>query len=351
MNLLKKLRSKLVSRIKQHPLIFETIHVFYGFRSYKKIVKAVGKNTKIILLRGATGDRYLQLLLLNEYLRQHEINQYTIVASPGTTEHLKKIFYISNILYINSRESDFIQRAALFFNKKNFNICMPFYWDYYFGFTYNRCRVRMLDSFNFMDTYVFFSYNINYPINFRQPVFEEKNIANKFIWQSQGIVPSKTVFISPEANSVTQLPIWFWNGIISELQNNGYHCVVNCNHPNFFRCSSYFPTYETIVPIFELGGFFLGIRSGLCDIISTAKCKKIIIYPEKQKRINFSEHRSEIEFSGLKEMGLLSHDDNSCIELSTPLIRNITDEESLLEGTEDFFSAIKLLREQIILQF
>ena len=30
----------------------------------------------------------------------------------------------------------------------------------------------------------------------------------------------------------------------------------------------------------EQAGLFIGIRSGLCDVVRTAKCKKIALYPD-----------------------------------------------------------------------
>lgn len=338
-------------KIKRRPLIFETISVIYGVHAYKQLEKKYGKETHIILLRGATGDNYIQFLLLNEYIRQHNIKNYILVTHSNAVKALQNIFYISDVIYIETLKSACMQKAFLFLNGKNFNMSLPFYWDYFFGFTYNRCRVRMLEQFNFMDTYVYFSYNMDYPISFRKPQFEKINHNKIFVWENRGIVKNKTVLISPEANSVTQLPVWFWNCIIKELQQKGFHCVVNCNHPTLYCCENFFPSYTESVPVLEFTGYFLGIRSGFCDIISTAKCKKIIIYPKVQDKINYSEHRSEIEFSGFVEMGFVEKKDSNCIELSTSLIRNITDEENIMEGTDDYFEAVKLLREEILSQF
>ena len=93
--------------------------------------------------------------------------------------------------------------------------------------------------------------------------------------------------------------------------------------------------------------FFIGIRSGLCDIISSAKCKKVIIYPRQQREIDYSEHRTEKEFSGLGIMGLVK-DDAGLKEIDTPLIRNITDENTLLDGTEKYFDELSRLRDEIL---
>ena len=342
----------LKTKLKKHTFIYSALCVFLGVHYFNKIRKQEKKGTFFILFRGATGDNYLQCLLLNSFIKQRKLENYKILAmKPGAMECLKDIFYLSDIIFISSRMSAAIQNAYLFMNAYGMNMQLPFYWEEEYGFTYNRCRVRMLDNFNFMDTYVYFSFNMNYPITFRKPVFNELTFQNEFLLDNQGIVKGKTVFISPDANSVTRLPVWFWNGIIRELQEKGYHCVVNCNYQNFYRCSSYFPSYKNSVPVLEHGGYFLAIRSGFCDIVSTAKCKKVIIYPSAQEKIDYSFHRTEIEFSGFKKMELLSSDDESLVEISTPLIKNITDKTTLLEGTNDWFDFIKELRMQILSNF
>lgn len=55
----------------------------------------------------------------------------------------------------------------------------------------------------------------------------------------------------------------------------------NCGSPNEKEIEGTVAlrfSYDISVPVIEKCGFFIGIRSGFCDVISTAKCKKIIIY-------------------------------------------------------------------------
>ena len=207
----------------------------------------------------------------------------------------------------------------------------------------------MTEKFNFMDTYILFSYRMNSDVKYRHPKFNKKKEKQIFTWQSHGIIENRTVIISPDANSVTHLPVWFWNIIIKELQQMGYVVFMNCNYFTYYRAPNIFPSYGESVPLLEYAGFFIGVRSGFCDIISSAKCKKIIIYPQVQDKIDYSSHRSELEFSGLEIMNLYHGADLS--EISTPLIRNITDKDYSLEGLEDYYVKLEQLHDQIINQF
>lgn len=352
MDLLKYIdKTKLKKIKKESPIIFEVFSIIYGFLCYKRLEKQIGLETKIILFRGATGDNYLQCLLLDEYIKQHEIQKYIVLAMPGAMFGLSKVFRVSDIKFISVYKSTCIQRAYLFMNGKGFNCILPFYWEKDFGFTYNRCQTRMLPQFNFMDTYVWFSFNIEYPLKFRIPSYEKVTYSNEFFREKIGLIPNKTVLLSPYANSVTGLPIWFWNSIISELHEKGYKVLINSNFYNYLRAPNFFPSNETSVVCLNQGGFFLGVRSGFCDIISTSNCKKIILYPEISKKIDISNHRSESEFSSLRIMGLVDEADNNLIEITTPLIRNITDKEMNISGTEEYFVALEKLHKQILSNF
>ena len=329
-------------------IINETKRVIVGWYRLKKIIKNHEKGTHIIFLRGATGDIYIQLSLLKVYLTQNNIKNFILVSDAGSLNGLKKIFSISEYEAISVYIAECIEKAYLFLDGAITDMHMFFLWSN--GFKHNKCCVRMTDKFNFMDSYKIFALNLKEPIFLKKPTFIEVTEAEHFWWQKRGIVPKKTVIVAPDANSVTRLPIWFWNSIIMDIKQKGYTVFVNCNYFNFYRAEDMFFSYEESVPLLEYCGYFVGIRSGLCDIISTAKCKKIIIYPKQQKEIDYGEHRTELEFSGLKVMGL-ANDDKDLIELVTPLIRNITDKHTMLEGIDDYFNELIILRERILKEF
>ena len=67
------------------------------------------------------------------------------------------------------------------------------------------------------------------------------------------------------------------------------------------------------------------------------------------KKPNYSFHRTELEFSGLEVMDLYHGDDLT--EISTPLIKNITDRDLRLSGTKDYFNAMESLHKQILAVF
>lgn len=347
-----KTEYRLVRLKRKYALFYATYCVIRGYRIIKKLHKLYGKETHIIFMRGATGDTYIQMMFLDEYIRQKKIEKYILIGDAKGVRGLRRVFCIPRYLEYSTPIADCIEKTALFFNGIGLNMRIFFNWSYGMNI-FNRCRIRMTEKFTFLDTYKYFALELEGDINYRAPSFSDNIEGNEFRWVKQGIVKGKTVIISPDANSVTHLPVWFWNAIIKELQKLDYIVLVNCNYQNEYRATDIFFSYEESVPLLNYAGFFLGIRSGLCDIISTSRCKKLILYPEKQEVVDYSEHRSEKEFSSLKlmRMGSDSEEDTNLVEISTRLLRNITDEDMMISGCDDYLKELLLLKNVILNYF
>ena len=92
----------------------------------------------------------------------------------------------------------------------------------------------------------------------------------------------KCAILSPYAKSVASLPQEMWADMVSDLTERGYTLYTNVageERP--------LPGTEVISPqigelrsAVEQAGLFIGIRSGICDVIRTAKCRKIALYPD-----------------------------------------------------------------------
>ena len=70
------------------------------------------------------------------------------------------------------------------------------------------------------------------------------------------------------------------------------------------------PAVKGTIPVFfplntapqwvEMAGYFIGVRSGFCDVISGARAKKVILYGSCDRFFNASSY----EYFNLKDMGL-----------------------------------------------
>lgn len=96
------------------------------------------------------------------------------------------------------------------------------------------------------------------------------------------IIPNKTVILSPYAKSVTTLSDKIWEDIVEDYADRGYLIYTNVtgDEKPLKGTKAISPDITQMKSVVERAGTFIGIRSGLCDVIRTAKCKKIALYPD-----------------------------------------------------------------------
>ena len=147
-------------------------------------------------------------------------------------------------------------------------------------------------------------------VEFKHPVFKYDEKKCTELFDINHLQRGKTVILSPYAYSIGQKPPqFFWLELERILYSKGYTVAVNINplsEMNFFKQA---PTLQfsimESVKYLEFAGGFVGMRSGFCDVTSSALCNKAILYPKRiAGPIDYENHRSDIDFGGLKNMGL-----------------------------------------------
>lgn len=313
-----------------------------GGQILRRIRARYGEDTHVFLMRGATGDTYLQLALIENYIRERHIASYKIIADSARCRELGSLFQEKDLIAMNGYKVESIEKAYMLMGSRKLNLTILFPWTYTLYF--NRCRIRMTERFHFMDTYQYYVLNLKEGMRIRRPRFRELPQERLKELGTKGLRKGKTVIIAPEANSVTQLESALWNKIIEGLAQKGYTAIANVEQNEGLSAPDYFCAYAESVPLLEYAGYFIGLRSGFCDIVSSAKCRKVVIYPAKTARTDYSEHRTEIEFCGLKRMHLVEEEDDTLTEIDTPLVRNITDARQELSGEEREYEQMELIR-------
>lgn len=93
---------------------------------------------------------------------------------------------------------------------------------------------------------------------------------------------NKTVIVSPYAKSVPSLPGRLWTDIVNDLMGQEFEVYTNVvdDEKPLTGTKAISPTIAQMKSAVEQAGLFIGIRSGMCDVIKTADCKKIALYPD-----------------------------------------------------------------------
>lgn len=92
----------------------------------------------------------------------------------------------------------------------------------------------------------------------------------------------QAVIFSPYAKSVTELPYTLWEEIVNSYLEEGYQCFTNVagEERPLAGTLPISPAISEIQSAAERAGLFIGIRSGLCDVLKEAKCRKAALYPD-----------------------------------------------------------------------
>lgn len=92
----------------------------------------------------------------------------------------------------------------------------------------------------------------------------------------------KSVVLSPYAKSVTNIPMEYWEQIISYYRKKGYSIYTNVTpqEKELYGTKRLETSIDEIQSVVEHAGTFIGLRSGLCDVIKYADCDKTAIYPD-----------------------------------------------------------------------
>ena len=92
----------------------------------------------------------------------------------------------------------------------------------------------------------------------------------------------KAVVLSPYAKSVTNISVDYWNQIISFYNEKGYALYTNVTleEKALDGTERLEVSLAELQSIVEHAGTFIGLRSGLCDVIKYADCEKTALYPD-----------------------------------------------------------------------
>lgn len=294
--------------IKKHPLpaMCAAIigRIIPGYFQYAGLVKRYGKDVSI--LRTAwhgTGDYYICGMYLEEYLRTNQIDDYIfLVSDMGSEAKVTELFDVYRGHIQKQRSVAALSRFSEFMQGEK-PLCKTFECSDQLSFIGD--NLKGYRGLNLLDFYLWYGFGFKDEPSALSPEFTLEADRIKTQMRDMGLTPGKTVLLAPYSTcSKTYLPPdSFWEHIAAHLQAAGYTVATNCfaGELPIKGTVAVSIEYPDIVPFLNGAGGFIGIRSGLCDIISRASCHKIVIH------IWYSDFwpngRSET-FVGLRSMGL-----------------------------------------------
>lgn len=219
----------------------------------------------------AFGDVYMAMKFLPEYLERYQISNYEVIVTGQGSAMVARMFTEVPIRILQQVEMDELVQAVLFYETENALIAhhdRPYLNDM-------TCFIDVA-NFSFEDLYRFGVFGLGKDSKGIAPKYG-KQCSEKYILEK-----GNTVILSPYAKSVVKLDDSFWIDLVKQYKSYGRKIFTNIGgneQPILGTLPLRLPLDEMIDAV-EYAGYFVGIRSGLCDIIDSAKCEKTVVFPD-----------------------------------------------------------------------
>ena len=293
-----------------------------GIDLFNELLFGQENGTKIFLCPYiGTGDVYLASMYMNAYARKNSIAHFIVVVIGESNYKVASLFDFQIIIKVTQQEADSLVRLVMFLGKDNTEIIIMHHHapQMYCGILEN---MRNINELNFSDLFLYNVFQLDLYADRELPIFNRKSNDIEKIFKYKGLEEGRTVVLSPYVNTLPPLPEWFWLNLAERLKNLGYIVCTNCGKADEKEIDGTIQlnfSYDIAVPILEKCGFFIGIRSGFCDVVSSANCKKIILYQPyifwgagtnydyfSLNRNGYCEDAIELEHKGIEFLDLIN---------------------------------------------
>lgn len=257
--------------------------------TYTRIRNAYGKNLLLCPYPG-TGDAFLTGRYLEGYIEKLGWTNYTILVTGGAFRKVLKLYGYENCEVIDRAECEDLELLLSYYGQTKLNVYFMLYWGMIIQNAWRLEEIENGVTFHELFRETVFgtsSTKVNYP-----QFSTDYNFARR-IMNELGLTEGHTIILLPYANSFVEelLPEW-WEKLSNKLQDNGYTVATNCGSKNELEVVGTIRldlSYELFAPVAELCGYMVGVRSGVFDLMSGIKCKKIVIYQDfiSYRRKNF----------------------------------------------------------------
>lgn len=241
-----------------------------GIKVLEGIRKQYEGQFYIICPYPALGDVYYTMAYLPKFLKERGIEDYSIIVASDSCAAVAKMFAALRVEVLCQKDMDVLVQAALYTREKKIFIA-------HHDRLYTNLTIKALDLklVSFEDLYRYGIFGLE------KDVIREKPIVLKRYDNLEKIRKGKAVILSPNAKSVIEIPVAVWNKVIDYYKIREYQIYTNIvgEEKPLPGTLPLIATLSEMQSIIEWAGTFIGIRSGLCDVITTAVCRKIVLFP------------------------------------------------------------------------
>lgn len=280
----------------------QAYRVLQGLKLYDKLRKKYPDCEKVLLCPyTGTGDVYLIGGMLQQYLEQEDIKSYVFIVVSTACRKIAQLFDIQNIEQLQDETADYIVKANMFCPDRCDVLVLNDSWASVY--TNPTERLRGYKDLNFTDMFREIVFQIRGDLKLNFPDWRRNTEEAQVFLKEHHMIQGRTVILAPYSNTLSEFPNRMWEQIVVCLREKGYVvCTNSCGpkEPPIKGTEGVFFPLSIATAVVSLAGGFIGARCGLCDVISSASAKKVVIYDRDSY---FYQGKTRAYFS-LNDMGL-----------------------------------------------
>lgn len=252
---------------------------------YSKL-KSIYKNKRIYLCPyPGTGDILFTGDIFHLILEKDKVNknEYVVLIGSNSCKSILEHFGINNIDVIPQNNIELLKYICSILPGDLTNISYLGFW----GLNYQRlARLEYTSKLSFRE----FLHSLFLDCSQKDNLVKEIQFNKKPIIFDEVLGKSvelkKVIILAPVAGIEFNegISLEFWENLASYLTNLGYFVYTNTNGKDFpviKNTSKIFLNYDDFFYTLNECKALIGLRSGLFDIMNSADCKKIVLYPRR----------------------------------------------------------------------
>ncbi len=250
-----------------------------GFEVYNKLKEDYkGKILYLAPYKG-TGDVYLAAAMLRKYINANNLEDGIVGVIGGGNRKIAGMFGFESF-DIKRRQMDDLMCYIKYANIEQSEIFLLHHDPPHI----DSGILDLMRNINDLNFYEIYQYALFEDVNneyFELPEFDDDKSKIDSLFTQNGLIPGKTVLIAPYSYTLPNLSKKMWVQVADDLKEKGYTVCTNVASKKEKAIKGTVPLfipYKQLVPFLDKAGYFIGIRSGICEILASSTCKKIVLY-------------------------------------------------------------------------
>lgn len=224
-----------------------------------------------------TGDIYLLGMYIKDRMEYDKVDKGVLVVSAKSCEKLYSLMKtdagISEVVILDGRkEAVKLLRFAKLIGYEKLKVLM-------INDSFDLIDIGKLRGFKKLDFNTLFLRTVFLTDKKRQRVRFQKNNAD-YLFREYSLKREKTVILSPYTKSMMPIKMAFWEKLAKSLFEKEYDVITNAavNENAINGTVGVCIPYDRLIDFLDKSFAFIGMRSGLCDVVSGSAIKKVILY-------------------------------------------------------------------------